>query len=85
MAARKKHENLGMAVGSYLINRMANFAKLSENVALGHTLWNVRETMDGYFQTDGMGEAIHNVVSLTINVYRNPKLRKKLEALIAQV
>lgn len=66
-------------------NRMANFEKLSEELKLGHYLWHSRFDADLAVGNTGFGEALHNVASLVINVYRNEKLRKKLEALIAQV
>jgi hypothetical protein len=68
-----------------LKNRMDAFEKLSDDHRLGHYLWDRRTEADVAFGKEGMGLALHSVVSLIINAYRNPKLRKKIEAIMREV
>ena len=66
-------------------NRMEAFRKLSEQTRLGHYLWANRVLADVELGEKGVGIALHSVVSLVVNAYREPELRKKLEALVLEV
>lgn len=68
-----------------LKNRMEDFQRLSEDHRLGHFLWGRMDETDKAFGKEKMGLAMHNVVSLIINAYRIPRLRKRIEKIIEEV